>query len=263
MRKQLICSIQKDIREYIRLKKNLLFSFTILLLCAMVFCATKFLPSLISSLTENASHIISDSENLGVTIARFFPNSLKANMGILASDIAIFYGIVVILTTYNLIVKEVSDGKWIFPLGVGYSPFVLIVSKGFVYGIGAALPSLVFYNLYFLLGSTFLLADYPISTALTNSLVLALAMFLIVFLTILLASIYKQAILAAATMILFVVVAPDIFALFSFGKYLPTYMLTYLYQSNDNFPSLIIPIVITFAVTVVLTYFAAKKIFQY
>jgi hypothetical protein len=40
--------------------------------------------------------------------------------------------------------------------------------------------------------------------------------------------------MSAATMILFVSVAPDIFTLFSFGKYLPTHILTYLYQAENN-----------------------------
>lgn len=259
MKKQILCAVKKDLKEYMRNKKNLLFNFTLLFLCAMVFCSTKFLPSLIDTLLKNASQMISNTETIETTLTAFFPENLKANMGVLASDIAIFYGIVVILSTYNLIVKEIAGGKWIFPLSVGYKPFTLIFSKGIVYGVGAAFPSVVFYNLYYMLGSLYLYSDYTSSAALLNSLGLGFAMFSIVYITIILAAIYKQPMMSATTMILFVSVAPDIFTLFSFGKYLPTHIFTYLYQAENNYAELIVPIVGIIVLGVLLTIIAVKK----
>lgn len=259
MNRQLFCSIKKDFIEYMRTKRNILFGFTLLFLCGMVFGSTKFLPPLIDSLMENAAHMISNTETIESTLVAFFPNELKANMGILSSDIVIFYGVVIVLSTYNLVVKEIVGGKWIFPLSVGYNPFTLIFSKGIVYGFGAAFPSVIFYNLYYFMGSLYLSPDYELSSAVINSLVLGFAIFSIVYLTIILAAIYKQPIMSAVTMILFVAVAPDIFALFSFGEYLPTNILTYLYRSNFNLGEIILPIVLTIVLEILLTVIAAKK----
>ena len=259
MKKQVLCAVKKDLKEYMRNKKNLLFSFTVLYLCAMVFCSTKLLPSLIDTLIKNASQMISNTETIETTLTAFFPENLKANMGVLASDIAVFYGIVVILSTYNLIVKEIVGGKWIFPLSVGYKPFALILSKGLVYGVGAAFPTVVFYNLYYIVGSLYLYSDYSSSAALLNSLALGFALFSIVYITIMLAAIYKQPIMSAVTMILFISIAPDIFTLFSFGKYLPTHILTYLYQAKNNYIELVIPVVGIVALAALFTIIAVKK----
>ena len=65
--------------------------------------------------------------------------------------------------------------------------------------------------------------------------------------------------MAAATMILFVSAAPDIFSLFSFGRFFPTYLLTHLYQSAGDFTALIVPIVLTVILGGVLTVLACKK----
>jgi hypothetical protein len=180
-------------------------------------------------------------------------------MGVLASDIVIFYGIVAILSTYNLLAKEIIDGKWIFPLSVGYKPFNLILSKGLVYGVGAAFPSVVFYNLYYFAGSLYLFPDYRIADAIINSLILGFSIFSIVYITIILASIYKKSITAVITIIPIIAIAPDIFVLFSFGKFLPTYMLSYLYQTCSNVYDIVIPAIFTIAITILLTVIAAKK----
>lgn len=259
MKKQVLCAIKKDFKEYMRNKKNLFFSFIVLFLCAMVFCSTKLLPSLIDSLAQNAPQMISNKDTLDTTLTALFPETLSANMGILASDIVIFYGIVVILSTYNLIVKEIVGGKWIFPLSVGYKPFTLILSKGLVYGVGAAFPTVVFYNLYYMIGCLYLYPDYSSSAAILNSLVLGFSMFSIVYITIMLASTYKQPIMSAITMILFISVAPDIFALFSFGKFLPTYILSFLYQSKNNHIELILPLVSIISLATLFTIIAVKK----
>lgn len=259
MRKQLLCSIRKDLSEYMRARKNLLFSGTLFGLCAMVLGATCLLPSLIDALIKTAANIISDTGTITNTLASFFPDKLAANMGVLSSDIAIFYGVVAILSTYNLISREIQAGKWIFPLSVGYRPFVLVLSKGLVYGLGAAFPAVVFYNLYYFVGSMYLTADYPLEVAVVNSLVLGFSVFAVVYITIMLASVYKKSIMSAATMILFVAVAPDIFALFSFGKLFPTHLLTYLYQSGSNIIEIVIPAVFTLVIAGILTVISAKK----
>ena len=74
-----------------------------------------------------------------------------------------------------------------------------------------------------------------------------------------LAAIYKQAIMSAATMILFIAVAPDIFSLFSFVKYMPTYVLTYMYKANSNAIELLFPSIFTIIIATLLTFLASKR----
>lgn len=259
MKKQLICSLQKDIKEYIRTKKNLLFSLTLFFLCLSVLIATQTFPMLIDALIKNTSHVVNDENTVISSLMVFFPRNLKDNMGILSSDIIIFYGIVVILSTYNLINTEIKRGKWIFPLSVGYKPFMLIISKGMVYSVGAAVPSVIFYNLYYMIGSIFLLPDYHMPSAFVNSILIGIAIFAIVYITIMLSVIYKQSIMSIVTIIPFVAIAPDIFALFEFGKYLPTHILTYLYQTRNDYNELFIPILTTLIMIFFLSILASKK----
>ena len=259
MNKQIFCILQKDFKEYKRTRTNLVFGITLLGLCTMVMGATYLLPSLVDKLITAAAEMVSDVNTITDTLTTFFPGNLKANMGILASDIIIFYGVVVILFTHNLISKEIKEGKWISPISVGYKPFNLIMSKGLIFGLGAAIPCVAFYNLYFFVGNMYLVPDYKLIDAISNSLIMGFSIFSIVYITIILASIYKQAITSAITMIPLIAVAPDIFTLFSFGKYFPTYMLTHLYQSSSNISNIIIPAIFTLVIAMVLTVVAAKK----
>lgn len=259
MKNQLVCSLQKDIKEYIRTKKNLLFSLILFFLCLSIFMATQTFPMLIGALVKNTSHIVNGENTIISSLMVFFPRNLKDNMGILSSDIIIFYGIVVILSAYNLINTEIKRGKWIFPLSVGYKPCILIISKGMVYSVGAAIPSVIFYNLYYMIGNIFLLPDYHMQSMFLNSILMGIAIFAIVYSTIMLSVIYKQSIMSIVTIIPFVAVAPDIFVLFEFGKYLPTHILTYLYQTRSDYNELFIPIFTTLFMAIFLSILASKK----
>jgi hypothetical protein len=226
----------------------------------MVFFLTMFFPLLIDTVLEKAGHLVSDVSTIETAVANFFPDELRSNMGVLSSDIMIFYGLVVILVVYNLAAKEATEGRWIFPVISGYKPITLVLSKGLVYGVGAAAPSFVFYNLYFFVGKIYLEPNYEFSVSFANSLVMCVAIFFIVFLTAMLSTIYKRPTVAAGTMILFVAVAPDIFSLFSFGKYLPTYILTHLYQSSANFLAIIIPMVGLVSLAILFLVIASKRV---
>lgn len=260
MKKQFICAVKKDIYEYMRGKKNLLLAGTLLMISIMMIFATKFLPTLINSAIQNLPSMITNSDTIASTISDLFPNNLKDNMGIFSSDVAIFYGTVVIFSTYNIISREIAVGKWIFPICSGYRPYILVLSKAFVYSLGSAFPCLVVYIAYYFVGGSIIENNYLFSTAIINAVVIAIAMFFITFITILLSSIYSKPALAATTMLLFVIVAPDIFALFSFGKFLPMHLLSFLYMSNSNSIELIIPILICLAVSVVLTVVTIKTL---
>lgn len=258
MKKQFICAVKKDIYEYMRGKKNFLFAGTLLMISIMMIFATKFLPSLINSAIQNLPSMITNTDTITSTLSNLFPSNLKDNMAIFSSDIVIFYGTVIIFATYNIISREIAIGKWIFPLCSGYRPYMLVLSKAFVYSVGSALPCFIVYNAYYFIGGLLIENNYLFATAIINAVVIAIAMFFITFITILLSSICSKPTLAATTMLLFVIIAPDIFALFSFGKFLPTHLLSYLYISNSNCVELIIPILMCLAISIVLIIVTVK-----
>ena len=260
MKSQMICAVKKDIKELLRTKKNLMYSGTLLFLSAFFLAATKFVPTLMYKLFESASHMITDVNDIEAMLGSFFPQNLKANMGVLASDIIIFYGFLSVFSTYNLVVKEIEEKKWIFPIGAGYKPYILNVSKGIVYGLGAALPCVVFYNIYNLVGRIYLKANYLFIDASKNSLVLMFSIFWIVYIAIIMTPIFKRTLMSVMTMLTVIVVAPDVFAIFEFGKYLPTHLLTYLYRARTEIEELVIPSIITVLMAVVLTIVSSKKV---
>ena len=256
--RMLFC-IRKDTKEFFRTRKNIIFSITILGLCAMVFLATLSLPTLIEALLNHSSNIFSSPEELPELLQSFFPQDLKANMGILASDIIIFFGIVAILTTHNIVNREQQSGRWIFPLGAGYTFFELVFSKGLVYGIGAALPCSVFYNTYGMLGRLYLIPNYKIKYMVLNSLILGYVIFFTVYITIIISARAKHTLSVATTIIMIILFAPDILALFSFGRYLPTHLLTFLYRSGSDVIEIILPLIFCVLLQIVLTINLSKR----
>ena len=133
---------RKDFREIMRGKKNIVFSITLLIIGVMVLSTTLFFPSLISALSEKAPDMISDSTSLNEMMRNLFPNDVKGSMGIWASDVGVFYTIVITLMTHNLISDEIKKGIWIMPTAVGYEKKKLLLSKCIIYAVNAAFPGL-------------------------------------------------------------------------------------------------------------------------
>jgi len=79
--------------------------------------------------------------------------------------------------------------------------------------------------------------------AFASSVVMCIAVAVIVVIIILSSILYRNSITAAVSMILIVMVAPDVLTYFTFGKFMPTYILTFVYQMSDVYIDLVIPIV--------------------
>ena len=120
-KRYIINAIKKDIIEYLRSKKNILFFFALLSIALMMAFSTIYLPVLIKKILSIAPSLITDQNAIFQTLLDLFPNTLKENMAILTSDIVIFFGAVVVFSTYNIIPKEIESGKWIIPMCVGYN----------------------------------------------------------------------------------------------------------------------------------------------
>ena len=59
-----------------------------------------------------------------------------------------------------------------------------------------------------------------------------------------------------------VLVAPDVLSFFKFGKYLPTYLLTFAYTMSAEVTDLIVPIIGLVALCLILFYMSARKLMK-
>ena len=147
--KSLVLCLRKDFLEYTRHRKNIICLFILLCISSMVLSVTLFFPSLINELGQKAPEMLIDQESLNEMMAKLFPHNLKGNLGILASDIGIFFTIVSALLCYNLIPSEIREGKWIVPVNCGINKTTLLLAKCMVYSVGIGFPVIAIYNLYF------------------------------------------------------------------------------------------------------------------
>ncbi len=257
---EIICVIRKDTKEYIRSRKNVYFALALLAIGAFVLLTTMFFPSLISMLSDKAPEMITDTKSLDSMMSNLFPTDVRGSLGIWASDVAIFYGIVVILMTQGLIRKEIRSGKWIMPVASGYSKKTLLIAKCVVYGAGAAFPVFILSNVFYFASSSILENNVGFSEVLTASVVLSITMAGIAVITILTSVLYRHSITAGLSMILIVMAAPDVMTFFAFGKYLPTYLLTYVYSMSNNLTDLIIPLFELIFIVLALFAVSSRKI---
>ena len=122
-----------------------------------------------------------------------------------------------------------------------------------------AFPVVVVINLYYYTASYFLINNIKWSNVLINSFVLGIAIASIVSITIITSLIYKHSIVAALSVIIVVSTAPDILTMFSFGKWFPTYLLTFVYNSESNLALLMVPTLIMIVIIIVLYFISVKK----
>lgn len=256
----LVCSLRKDIKEYLRGKKNLYFSITLFAIGTMVIVTTLYFPDLIRALADKAPNMISDVNSLDEFMANLFPDNLKGSLGIWYSDVGVFYTIVIALTVHGLVMGEVKNGKWILPVASGYKKRELLLSKVGVYAAGAAFPVLIISNLYYYVVATCLENNLSYKKAFASSLVMCIAVAVIVVIIILSSILYRNSITAAISMILIVMVAPDVLTYFTFGKFMPTYILTFVYQMSDVYIDLVIPIVEIIVICALLMFCAMNKL---
>ena len=257
--KQIICCIKKDLLEVIRNRRALLFNGLLIAVTVMVLGTTLAFPSLIDLLVEKAPDMVADGSQIQQVMAKLFPQTVKENMGIWASDIIIFFTIAISLVCCNLLPSEIRSGKWILVMEAGYSHWQMLFSKMLVYGSCTAFPVFVGYNLYYALCRIFILDNYSLAIALGNSVVIAVSVFFITTLSITLSVIYKNHIMAVITMVITVLAAPDILTMLSFGKLFPTYLLTFVYNSSNAFAELIIPCITLIVLQFGLCYIAITK----
>jgi len=167
---------------------------------------------------------------------------LKESLGIFSSDVGIFYSLLVICITFSLLPNEIEKGKMILAVCAGYSKNAFFLSKQITYVFFCAIPVMPIYIIYFIIGSTFLENNIDINHVIINAIVALIIELLISSRTIALSVIYRHKYAALISMASTIVILPDFISLFSFGKYFPTYLLSYIYSSSSEIETLIIPL---------------------
>ena len=193
-------------------------------------------------------------------INTLFPDDLKGSLKIFSSDVGVFYSIIVIFISSGLIPSEIKSGKWLLPLSCGYKPTALLTSKVIINSLFAGLPCFVIYMLYYFIGSQFLKCNFAIETVVFNAFSLAFSISAIVSISVLSSSIIKNKIITIISLITVVIGVPDVMSLFSFGKYLPTHLLTFAYNSSENFAELIVPVIFTIIIILSMYVVAINKV---
>lgn len=253
--------VNKDRLEFIRGKKNLICPIVLLGCAAMVLLSTAYMPLLLDRAME-VTDLMSSDMSISTFMEKFFPNDLKGSLGIFSSDVGVFYSLTVIIMTYALLPNEISTGRLVLPLCAGHSKNKLFLSKQLVYSILCSFPVFPIYILYYYIGVSFLTINYDFKFVLFNAVLYVFAEFSIVYLTIGLSVLYKHKYMALATMAVTIMMVPDMLSFFRFGKFFPTYVLTYLYTSNSNPTDLVVPIIALVVIMIVMDLIIIKKQFS-
>lgn len=260
MNTQLQFAVKKDFSEYRRNHVNVILGISLLLIAGGVLGITLYMPNLITILGDKAPEMFSNIGSLSELMAAMFPADLSKSLGVLSANIAGFYSIIVILIVQEIIPKEVKTGRWIIPISAGYSRDILLLAKVIVYSIGASLPAMMIYNAYYLIASSYLNADYKMSSAFACSVILGFFIWVITVVTILSSIIFKNYVVCSVSLIMCILLTPDILEMFSFGKYLPTYLLSYITKSMETPIAITVPAIECIAVIAIMYILAAKKV---
>ncbi len=250
--------LKKDMIEFFRCRKNIICACILLGIGAMVILTTLFIPNLIDRLAEKSPHMISDPKAIQELMKRLFPDDVAGSLKTFAADIGVFYTMAVCFMCHSILPEEISGEKWILPVNSGIEQKTLILSKCIVYSAGTGFPVFVIFNLFYFIASFTFSGRCTFSTVLLNGVILSIAVSGIVTITILLSLIYRHSIFSALSVILVVMTAPDILSFFSFGKWFPTYLLTYAYSLENRLCLTVIP-TIALLVLIIFFYFQAEK----
>lgn len=257
--KQFRACVKKDISEFMRYHRNVLCMLVLVGTGAMVLVTTLVFPDLIAQLSVKAPDMVTDPKAINELVAKLFPRDVSGSLRIFASDVGVFYTIAMCLLCHSVLPGEIRNGQWLIPVNAGIERRTLLASKCIVYSAGMSLPVFVVYNLYYCAASVLLDPNCRYETALQNSVVLSLSAVFIATVTILCSVLYEHSVMAALSVIVIVVAAPDALTFFSFGKLFPTYLLTFTYTLGENPEDIIVPAVIMAAVSCVLFALALRK----
>lgn len=247
--------LKKDWMECVRRFKLLIFFLAAFVLMFLVYAASIILPVFVDTAMTVMPSLLTGGEEMARLMEMFFPKNVRDSVSLLASDLLVFYTIVVIVTCNGLLPLEYKKGRWDMPRTSGYNYWELVWSKGIVYSLSAALPIFMTYVSYYYLltsnigagfGLTKINDNLGIRNVLMQGLIAALCIMGITFFTIFGSVWIKSGALNMFMNIAIFLFCPDIFAFFSFGKYLPTYALEFSKMGYVTFKEVWIPLALLF-----------------
>lgn len=253
--------MKKDRIEFLRSKKLGVCIVFLSVFLAFLLILTAVIPQL-TNLVKSDIEIVASGIDLMVNwLNDYFPRMLTDSTAFYSTEIGLFYSILVIAFSFSVLPKEIKSGRLILPICNGYQQKEIFLSKQIIYATFSAVPAGVAYFVYYLIGSTFLENDYPIAQALISSVVTMFNVFCIVCITIALSVIYKHSILVIISVGLTVAASPDLLYVLPFGKYIPTYLFTYLNYSINDPIQLIVPVIEYVVIVVLLDILVIKRKF--
>jgi hypothetical protein len=244
------CCIKKDLKETVRTGKLILFFALALGIAIMILFFTLFFENIPDSLTTELPGF--DIESLENMMTTLYPKMVRESLGVFSYYIGVFFSLIVIIVTHGILPKELSHGKWILPFQQGYTNKDFIISKCSVYGMTAGFAVFFSYIFYFILANSCMEKNMTIGNAIFLAFIHGLNIFFIISYTMLMSLYFKSPVVASISMIATVLFGPDILKYFTIGEYLPTYMLTFVYDSRNEYGKLIGPIVLNVFLVVIL-----------
>ena len=252
------CCIKKDLIEALRTGKVTLFALLAFGIGVLIMLFTVVFSDIPDSLMAELPGL--DISSLEDMMSVLYPKRVRESVGVFGYYIGFFYSLITILVCNSMLPKERKNGKWILPVQQGYEGRDFITGKCLVYGGLAGLSVFASMLVYYLVASTFMMRNMNFGNGLVLALVHGLNIFFILAFTILLSIWFGNGTVAAISMIGTVLFVPDIMRYLTIGRYLPTYMLTFVYDGMDTYSELVLPLILNIILLALTYIFAVRKV---
>ncbi|MBO4863467.1 MAG: ABC transporter permease subunit [Eubacterium sp.] len=252
------CLVKKDIKEILRTGKLILFVVLGLGIAVMILAFTALFTDLPDFLEVELPGI--DIVSLENMMGTLYPRMVRESLGIFAYYIGIFYSLIIILVSHAVLPNERKNGKWVLPVQQGYTKRTIVTSKCLVYGTLAAASVFVSYLFYYAAAETFMMRNMPFGNAFFLAVIHGLNLFFILCFTMLLSVYFKSSVVAVISVLGTVLFVPDIMNYLPVGIYLPTYMLTFVYESGSDFGLVVGPLLMSIFLLILTYYIVVIKL---
>ncbi|MCR5281960.1 MAG: hypothetical protein K6E18_01185 [Lachnospiraceae bacterium] len=253
----MVSCIKKDLREVFRTGKLVIFLALAFGIAVMILGITLVFSDIPQALWEQLPGF--NISSLEEVISSLYPKLVRESAGVYAYYIGFFYSLIVILIVHGILPSEMQKEKWVLPLQQGYTKLQLILSKCLVYGAVAGASVFAGYLFYFMVANACMERNMGLGNALILGLVHSMNLFFIVIYTELFSVLYKSPVIAAVSMIATILLVPDLAIYFSFGRLLPTYLLTFVYDSCSDYGRILPPLICNVAQLLILGLLVSMK----
>lgn len=253
-----MCCLKKDIQEVLRTGKLVFFLVLALGIGVLIMGFTVIFSDIPDFLTSELSGF--DIGSLEEMMSTLYPKRVRESLGVFSYYIGFFNSLITILVCNGILPRERQSGKWILPKEQGYKGSHFLAGKCIIYGGMAAVSVFISYMLYFFISNTFMEQNMTFGNAIFCGMLHGLNAMFILDYTFLFAVWFNSGVLAAISMIGTVLFIPDIMNYISFGKYLPTYLLSFVYDSSSDYGTVVLPLLVNIIFFAMLYVIAVSKL---